>query len=306
MSQRPTPVIVVSGLSSRENVFRALELGALDFVAKPSQKLTPELRTIEVELRRKLELVTQLRMVSLSDRAAKRAALSTTASLPVVPPASAPGGATVARKAGIERLLVEDHPGLFRVRFDVIDRHNPDADGAGRAVGRQQAHDGRRQLAVFREAARRGRPKISKGLVRLCEGNRINYHDVMDWFNEIKESDDLYFYKIGYDSWNAKYIVDEIEMLVGKQGTIPIIQGPKTFSSPLKSMEAELKANKVVYNNSPILRWNLANAKVNIDRNDNLSLIKTSSPTKRIDGVASLMDAFIVYENHKEEYLSMI
>jgi phage terminase large subunit-like protein len=147
---------------------------------------------------------------------------------------------------------------------------------------------------------------LDKGLVRLCEGNRINYHDVMDWFNEIKESDDLYFYKIGYDSWNAKYIVDEIEMLVGKQGTIPIIQGPKTFSSPLKSMEAELKANKVVYNNSPILRWNLANAKVNIDRNDNLSLIKTSSPTKRIDGVASLMDAFIVYENHKEEYLSMI
>src|SRR5262249_55003542 len=31
MAQRPTPVIVISGLSSRENVFRALELGALDF-----------------------------------------------------------------------------------------------------------------------------------------------------------------------------------------------------------------------------------------------------------------------------------
>src|SRR6516162_8816090 len=49
MAQRPTPIIVISGLASRENVFRALELGALDFVAKPSQKTTHELRSIEGE-----------------------------------------------------------------------------------------------------------------------------------------------------------------------------------------------------------------------------------------------------------------
>jgi two-component system, chemotaxis family, protein-glutamate methylesterase/glutaminase len=35
MSSRPTPVIVVSSYSGKENVFRALELGAVDFVAKP-------------------------------------------------------------------------------------------------------------------------------------------------------------------------------------------------------------------------------------------------------------------------------
>jgi phage terminase large subunit-like protein len=147
---------------------------------------------------------------------------------------------------------------------------------------------------------------LEQGWIRLCEGNRINYHDVMDWFDEMRNEEDLYFWKIGYDSWNVKYIVDEIESIVGKQGAISVIQGPKTFSSPLKSMEAELKAKKVVYRNNPILRWCLTNAKINIDRNDNWSLVKTSVVTKRIDGVASLMDAFIVYENNKEEYLNMI
>jgi phage terminase large subunit-like protein len=147
---------------------------------------------------------------------------------------------------------------------------------------------------------------IDHGWVRLCEGNRINYHDVIDWFNEVINIDDLYFWKIGYDSWNAKYIVDELETIVGKQNAVPVIQGAKTFSSPLKSMEAELKAKKVIYQNNPVLRWCLANAKINIDRNDNWALVKTSSPTKRIDGTASLMDAFIVYENYKEEYLSLI
>lgn len=35
MARQPTPVIVVSSHSAKEQVFRALELGALDFVAKP-------------------------------------------------------------------------------------------------------------------------------------------------------------------------------------------------------------------------------------------------------------------------------
>ena len=41
MAKAPTPVIVVSSYSQRENVFKALELGALDFVPKPD-RLGPE------------------------------------------------------------------------------------------------------------------------------------------------------------------------------------------------------------------------------------------------------------------------
>lgn len=37
MSSRPTPVVVVSSYSQKENVFKALELGALDFVPKPDR-----------------------------------------------------------------------------------------------------------------------------------------------------------------------------------------------------------------------------------------------------------------------------
>ena len=38
MSKQPTPVIVVSSYSQKENVFKALELGALDFVTKPDRQ----------------------------------------------------------------------------------------------------------------------------------------------------------------------------------------------------------------------------------------------------------------------------
>lgn len=71
MAKQPTPVLVISGYATRENVFKALELGALDFVAKPSRTISSELRGIKDELLAKVQLVTKLRMVSLADRAAR-------------------------------------------------------------------------------------------------------------------------------------------------------------------------------------------------------------------------------------------
>jgi two-component system chemotaxis response regulator CheB len=56
----PTPVIVVSSYSQRENVFKALELGALDFVAKPD-RLTPDATEVREELLKKVLLVRSLR-----------------------------------------------------------------------------------------------------------------------------------------------------------------------------------------------------------------------------------------------------
>src|ERR1700761_9645531 len=94
MARQPTPVIVISGYATRENVFKALELGALDFVAKPSRTITPELRTIKDELLAKVKLVTQLRMVNLADRAARSRQAGTmsgaypTPAMPAPPPVS--------------------------------------------------------------------------------------------------------------------------------------------------------------------------------------------------------------------------
>ena len=69
MNKRPTPVLVVSGYAQRENVFRALELGALDFIAKPSRDVSPDLRNIEQDLKTKIEVVRKLQVVRLRDRA---------------------------------------------------------------------------------------------------------------------------------------------------------------------------------------------------------------------------------------------
>ncbi|BCR05118.1 chemotaxis response regulator protein-glutamate methylesterase of group 3 operon [Desulfuromonas versatilis] len=65
MEQRPTPVIVVSALAEDENVFKALELGAVEFIPKPSARVSPELVKIREDLVQKVLQVarTDLRKV---------------------------------------------------------------------------------------------------------------------------------------------------------------------------------------------------------------------------------------------------
>lgn len=61
MSRQPTPVIVVSSYSQKENVFKALELGALDFVAKPTAQISPDAVALRDQILEKVLLVRQLR-----------------------------------------------------------------------------------------------------------------------------------------------------------------------------------------------------------------------------------------------------
>ena len=68
MTRQPTPIIVISSYSRKQNVFKALELGAVDFIAKPTRHLSPELHKIKDELIEKVQLVRYLRTSALTMR----------------------------------------------------------------------------------------------------------------------------------------------------------------------------------------------------------------------------------------------
>src|SRR6185369_3559918 len=64
MARQPTPVIIVSSYSHKENVFKALELGAVDFVAKPEQRYSFD-GPIRREILQKVRLIRSLRPLHL-------------------------------------------------------------------------------------------------------------------------------------------------------------------------------------------------------------------------------------------------
>lgn len=65
MKERPLPVIVVSSHGDDPTVFKALELGAVDFVTKPTKRASKELKEIESDLLRKIAGIASLKMEKL-------------------------------------------------------------------------------------------------------------------------------------------------------------------------------------------------------------------------------------------------
>ena len=147
---------------------------------------------------------------------------------------------------------------------------------------------------------------IEKGYVRTCKGNKISPKDVKAWFVEVQEKYDIYLNMFGYDSWSATYFVEDMCDFFGASSMIPVIQGKKTLSLPMKNLGADLENNLIVYNNNPVDKWCLCNTAVDIDKNDNIQPIKTSKPRRRIDGTAALLDAYVVLQDNYNEYMSLI
>lgn len=147
---------------------------------------------------------------------------------------------------------------------------------------------------------------IEKGYVRTCPGNKISYRDVKSWFVEVQQEHDIYLNLIGYDSWSAVYFVEDMQDHFGKSSMVPVIQGKKTLSQPMKALGADLENNLIVYNNNPVDKWCLCNTAVDVDKNDNIQPIKTSKPRRRIDGTAALLDAYVVLQNNMNDYMSLI
>lgn len=145
---------------------------------------------------------------------------------------------------------------------------------------------------------------FDRGLLRLCAGNSINYSDVTAWFVETVKQYDLFPAWVYYDSYSARYFVEEMQM----QGfnMVRCIQGAKTLSLPMQMLGADLQAHKVIYNNNPVLKWCLTNTGVQTDRNGNIVPIKNQSPKQRIDGTAALLDCYVGLYEHYTEYTTAI
>lgn len=147
---------------------------------------------------------------------------------------------------------------------------------------------------------------IEQGFMRTCPGNKIDASVVTAWYQELQDEYDIYLWKEGYDAWSAQMWVNQMIDAFGPTVMEAVHQGKKTLSAPMKALKADLVKKRIIYNNNPIDKWCLANTAIDEDRNGNIQPIKTSKSTRRIDGTAALLDAYTIYFEYEDEYLSII
>jgi len=142
-----------------------------------------------------------------------------------------------------------------------------------------------------------------RGLLTVCSGNRVNFSDVTAWFCKMRDELDITCYKVGYDRALAGYWVDEM-----KQNGFTmeqIAQGAFTFSQPMRELGAALADKKINYNLNPMLLWCLSNTAVKKSGINNIQPVKITDK-RRIDGMVSLLNAYVVYTKDYEKYMYFV
>lgn len=147
---------------------------------------------------------------------------------------------------------------------------------------------------------------VNKDYLRISDGHIIDYHMIVQWFQEVQEKYGIYMYKIGYDRYGASYLTQEMQDIYGESTLDMVIQGAKTLSIPLQNLKAELKAKHIVYNRNPIMEWCLANLRVKQDINGNLQPTKDRNNKTRDDAAMALLDGYTSYLRNMEDYLNLI
>lgn len=145
-----------------------------------------------------------------------------------------------------------------------------------------------------------------QGWLTINEGAQVDYSKVTEWFVGMVRHHDIRPLWICYDRALSGYWVPEMEDCGFEMEKTA--QGPFTWSQPMKEMGAHFQEHKVVYNNNPLLRWCLSNTACKALNRDGIETIQPVKiqQNRRIDGTVSLLNAWVGYVKHFDEYIPYV
>ena len=140
-------------------------------------------------------------------------------------------------------------------------------------------------------------------LLTICDGARVDYSAVTAWFCQMRDEFKIDAFAVGYDRALAGYWVDEMKS--NGFDMRAVAQGPFTWSQPMREMGAAFADKKVNYNRNPVLVWCLSNTAVKKSGVNNIQPVKVSEK-RRIDGMVSLLNAWVIYVRDNEDYMYLV
>lgn len=146
---------------------------------------------------------------------------------------------------------------------------------------------------------------INQGYIRESGDELIDYRDIVDYVKENYEKRGWQYMYINYDAYSAGYLVNDLEALgySKKYVLIATPQGSKTLSIPMQEVEANVKQKLLVYQNNPVTKWCWSNCELEQDRNGNY-MLKKGAYERKIDGVATILNAYVSYIPNKEYFMN--
>ena len=141
---------------------------------------------------------------------------------------------------------------------------------------------------------------VREGTLIVLDGVILKMMDVYDDLDKFIIDYGYEVRSFGFDPYNAREFVERWEQENGPFGIEKVIQGAKTESVPLGELK-KLSENRMLLFDEEIMSFTMGNCITLEDTNGNRKLLKKRNDQK-IDNVAAMMDAFIAYKLHTEEF----
>lgn len=144
-----------------------------------------------------------------------------------------------------------------------------------------------------------------QGCLTLCAGYDNNLVEVADWLADLKKQFDIKIIKCGYDQRFAKEFLERMDVYGIECERI--LQTPDVMSSPMKQVEAELKARLINYGNNEIDKWCLSNSSIKVDNIGRVMCVKIKNQhSRRIDGAVTLIILYATLQRFKSEFYKLL
>ena len=142
---------------------------------------------------------------------------------------------------------------------------------------------------------------IKEGSLIIMEGNILDMETIYEDLDNFIMNEMKYDVRcLGYDPYNAPEFLKRWVQDNSEYGLEKVIQGAKTESVPLGELKNLAEERKLVFDQA-IMTFTMGNSIAIQDQNGNLKLSKERY-SRKIDSVSALMDAFVAYKLHREEF----
>ncbi|MBQ1364575.1 MAG: terminase large subunit [Clostridia bacterium] len=143
---------------------------------------------------------------------------------------------------------------------------------------------------------------IARGLLTASGEEFVDYHDVFDWFIRLVRDYQIYPLQIGYDRYSAQYLVQDLERACFHMESV--FQG-YNLTGIEDNFEGLLREGKIrVMDDNDLLKIHMMDSAQQIENNTSAhprkKLVKISKKA-HVDGVAAILDAMCMRQNHWAE-----
>lgn len=158
-----------------------------------------------------------------------------------------------------------------------------------------------RSMALLPTALRQKYEEFAnEGTLIILEGSVLDMQEVYNDVDEYIQRCEYDVCCVGYDPYNANEFMSRYIKENGQYGVEKVIQGARTESVPLGELKNLASDRDLLFDES-LMEFTMGNSIVIEDTNGNRKLSKMRRDAK-IDNVSALMDAYVSYKLHKDDF----